>query len=69
MKWEITSRTTKLVSQREGEEKEVDNSRMIRRGRDEAEAAVADFISEMRIAEAAVKWSEVGDHIEDHEAS
>ena len=34
-----------------------------------AEVAVADLISEMRIAEAAVKWSEVGGHIEDHEAS
>ena len=62
-------RTTKLVSQREGEEKEVDNSRMIRIGRYEAEAAVADLISETRIDKAAVKWSEEGDYIGEHEGT
>ena len=48
---------------------EVENNMMIQRGVDKAVVTVAVVCSYMRIAEAAGRRNEVGDHFEDHEVS
>ena len=48
---------------------EADSNMMIQRGVGEAVVAVAVVCSYTRIAEAASRRNEVGDHFEDHEVS